>query len=169
MLSIPYHDGAFLKTEQEAVDAAHQARGHQVEALLKQIEILPDKDLPIFVVGDFNEPSHLDWTPEAAELGRHPINVSWPASLELTKAGFVDAYRVAHPDEINNPGYTWTPLTEVNDTNDHHDRIDFIYVKGENVKVEKVEMAGESEEHANIVVTPYPSDHRAVVATFALP
>ena len=35
-----------------------------MEKLLKQIKGLPDKDAPVFVVGDFNEPSHLDWTEE---------------------------------------------------------------------------------------------------------
>ena len=86
----------------------------------------------------------------------------------MAQAGFVDAYRAVHPDEIKHPGYTWTPTTKADDPNDHHDRIDFVYVKGKGVSMEDAALVGESSEHANIVVTPYPSDHRAVVATFTL-
>jgi hypothetical protein len=37
------------------------------------------------------------------------------------------------------------------------------------VKVRECEIVGESPEFADIVVQPYPSDHRAVVATVELP
>jgi exodeoxyribonuclease III len=36
------------------------------------------------------------------------------------------------------------------------------------LEVKKVNILGENEENADIVVSPYPSDHRAVVGTFAL-
>jgi exodeoxyribonuclease III len=36
------------------------------------------------------------------------------------------------------------------------------------VRVEKAEVVGERPERADIVVTPYPSDHRAVVATVVI-
>ena len=38
LLSIPYHDGAFLKTEQEAIAAAQDARGHQLVDLLSHLD-----------------------------------------------------------------------------------------------------------------------------------
>ena len=50
----------------------------------------------------------------------------------------------------------------------HHDRIDFVYFKGKGLKVTDAKIVGESQKNADIVVTPYPSDHRAVVATFTL-
>jgi hypothetical protein len=34
--------------------------------------------------------------------------------------------------------------------------------------VKKVEIVGEKEQRADIVVTPYPSDHRSVVVTVEL-
>ncbi len=37
------------------------------------------------------------------------------------------------------------------------------------MKVTDSKIIGENEENADIVVAPYPSDHRAVVATFTLP
>ncbi|MEN8716393.1 MAG: endonuclease/exonuclease/phosphatase family protein [Verrucomicrobiales bacterium] len=161
-------DTPFIKTEAEAIAAAKEARGGEIAALLKQIRSLPDQDAPVFVVGDFNEPSHLDWTEKAAESGRHPIKVAYPNSLAMSQAGFTDSYRSIYPDEMKKPGFTWSPAYQVDDPTTHHDRIDFVYFKGKGVEVIDTKIVGESKENADIVVSPYPSDHRAVVATFTL-
>jgi endonuclease/exonuclease/phosphatase family metal-dependent hydrolase len=158
----------FVKTEAETIEWAKKARGKEIAKLLKQIKDLPDKEAPVFVVGDFNEPSHLDWTKAAAKAGRHPIKVAYPTSTEMTKAGFSDSYRTIYPDEMKNPGITWSPAYRVGDPRTHHDRIDFVYFKGKGLQVKDVKILGENEENADIVITPYPSDHRAVVATFTL-
>ena len=63
----------FIKTEAEAIHWAKEARGTEIDKVLKVIRSVPDKNAPVFVVGDFNEPSHLDWTEAAAKAGRHPI------------------------------------------------------------------------------------------------
>jgi exodeoxyribonuclease-3 len=47
-------DTPFIKTEAEAIASARKARGGEISALLKQIRSLPDKETPVFVVGDFN-------------------------------------------------------------------------------------------------------------------
>ena len=120
------------------------------------------------MVGDFNEPSHLDWTEAAAKAGRHPIKVAYPNSLAMIKAGFKDSYRVIYPDEMKNPGLTWSPKYTADDSTTHLDRIDFVYFKGKGLKVKDVKIVGENKEKADIVVSPYPSDHRAVVASFNL-
>lgn len=159
----------FIKTEEEAIVGARAARGGEISSLLGQIRSLPDKEAPVFVVGDFNEPSHLDWTEKAAKSGRHPLKVAYPTSQEMAKAGFDDAWRTIYPDEIKKPGFTWSPLTKADDPKDHHDRIDFVYFRGKDIEVTDVKIVGENKENADIVVTPYPSDHRAVVATFTLP
>ena len=165
----PHRDTPFIKTEAEAIASARKARGGEISALLTQIRSLPDKETPVFVVGDFNEPSHFDWTEKAAQSGRHPIKVEYPNSKEMAKAGFTDAWRTVYPDEMKNPGFTWSPMYKTDDPTTHHDRIDFVYFKGKGVKLNGVKVVGENEENADIVVTPYPSDHRAVVATFMLP
>ena len=66
------------------------------------------------------------------------------------------------------PGYTWTPTTNDNDPNDHHDRIDFVLVSGREALITKAEIVGKRLENADIAVAPYPSDHRGVVATVTL-
>ncbi|MBP03162.1 MAG: endonuclease/exonuclease/phosphatase [Euryarchaeota archaeon] len=158
----------FIKTEAEAIEWAKKARGAEIAKVLRQIKSLPDKQAPVFVVGDFNEPSHLDWTEAAAKAGRHPIKVGYPTSTGMAKAGFSDSYRKIYPDEMKNPGITWSPAYKVGDPRTHHDRIDFVYFKGKGLEVKEVKIVGENEENADLVVTPYPSDHRAVVADFKL-
>ena len=162
------NDITFIKTEGETIDWAIKARGKDMAKLLKQIKDLSEKEAPIFVVGDFNEPSHLDWSEAAAKAGRHPIKVAYPTSTKMVKAGFTDSYRKIYPDEMKNPGITWSPAYKVGDPRTHHDRIDFVYFKGKGLEVKDVKILGESEENADIVVSPYPSDHRAVVASFKI-
>ena len=158
----------FIKTEAEAVQWAKKARGSIVAELLEQIRSIPDKEAPVFVVGDFNEPSHLDWTDAAAKSGRHPIKVAYPTSKAFVKAGFDDSYRTLYPDEMKNPGFTWSPAYKKDDPKTHHDRIDFVYFRGNGLQVTDAKIVGENKENADIVVSPYPSDHRAVVAKFTL-
>lgn len=166
LLDIPYGDAPFIKTEAQAIEWAKKARGDQVEALLKEIGEVAGKDSPVFVTGDFNEPSHLDWTRAAADKGMHPIKVAYPTSTAMIDAGFIDAYRKVHPSEIKKPGYTWTPNTKPNNPKDHHDRIDFVYYRGKSVKPKSAQIVGEHKDTSDIVMDPYPSDHRAVVVTF---
>jgi exonuclease III len=168
LLKIPYNDAPFITMEAEAIDEARKARAEQVTELLNEMEMVRSEGTPIFVTGDFNEPSSLDWTEAVEQAGRCPVAVRWPATATMHEAGFVDAYRQAHPDPLASPGYTWTPTTAEDDPLDRHDRIDFVLAAGGKVKVTAADVVGEKTERADIVVTPYPSDHRGVVATFEL-
>ena len=162
------NDITFIKTEAEAIEWAKKARGRELTKLLRLIRSIPDKQAPVFVVGDFNEPSHLDWTERAAKAVRHPIKVEYPNSLAMIKAGFTDAYRAIYRDEMKHPGYTWSSFYKFDDPTTHHDRIDFVYFKGKGIKLTEVKIVGENQKDADIVISPYPSDHRAVVANFKL-
>jgi len=64
---------------------------------------------------------------------------------------------------VSHPGWTWTPITREDDPADRHDRIDMI-ITGPGVVTTSVAIVGERPDRADIVVRPYPSDHRAVVA-----
>ena len=162
---IEYGPAPFVKTAAEAEDWAARTRGPAIDLLLAEVAAVEG---PVFVTGDFNEPSALDWTPAAVAAGQQPLAVNWPATARILGAGFTDAYRVAHPDPVARPAYTWTPKwTTEEDPTDKHDRIDFVLVRG--VTVTDAAIVGEGGPRSDITVTPWPSDHRAVVATVTLP
>lgn len=163
LLGIPYSSGAFLSTASEAIAAAQKARGEQVTRMLAEVSTATNQRDPVFVTGDFNEPSHLDWTAAVAAAKRCPLEVAWPTTKAVMDAGFTDGIRQLHPDPLKSPCYTWTPITSIHDPKDHHDRIDFVFSRGTKVSLKSAEIVGEKKENADIVVTPYPSDHRAVV------
>lgn len=169
LAGIPYGNGRFIKTAAEAVDEARKARGAQVERLLADLKPALAAGGVVFLTGDFNEPSHQDWTERVARAGRVPVAVEYPSTLAATKAGMRDAFRAAHPDELTRPGWTWTPTTAPTDPKDRHDRIDFVFFAGNGATLKSCAIVGEKPETADIVVQPYPSDHRAVVATFEIP
>jgi endonuclease/exonuclease/phosphatase family metal-dependent hydrolase len=169
LLNIPYADAPFIKTADEAITAARQARGGEVAGLLAEVAPAVARGETIFLTGDFNEPSHLDWTQRATQAGRCPLPVAYPTTLAVMNAGLKDSFRTLFPDEVAKPGVTWSPLTLPSDPKDHHDRIDFVFFAGPTVQAKHCEIVGESAKFADLVVLPYPSDHRAVVATFQLP
>src|SRR3989304_3257154 len=84
------------------------------------------------MTGDFNPPSHLDWTVEVAAVRPDVViyPVEWPVSKVLADAGLRDSYREAYPDPVAKPGFTWTPgsLEEIPD--EVHDRIDWALAAG---------------------------------------
>jgi exodeoxyribonuclease III len=169
LADIPYGTGRFIKTEAETIDEAKKARGRQVTALLADIQAVVEQGRPMFLTGDMNEPSHQDWTQAAADLGQCQIKVEYPTTKAITDQNFVDAFRVIHSDETKRRGHTWTPTKAADDPSERHDRIDYVFFHGSRLKVTGVEIVGEATEGgADIVVTPYPSDHRAVVAEFEL-
>ena len=165
LTGIEYGDAPLLDSAADAVEAAETARGRWVDLVVRHGDRLAEDVRLVAICGDFNEPSHLDWTARAVYSGRHPFAVAFPASRKLADAGFVDAYRAHRPDELEYPGFTWTPLAAAGDPSEHHDRIDFVYLKGEDLRIRSTAVAGESALTADIVVESWPSDHRAVVVS----
>jgi len=168
LLGIPYDGAPFLESAASAIAAANAARGAGMNLLLADLASVADV-AAVFVGGDFNEPSYRDWTERAAAIGRHPLAVQYPTTLRLETEGFIDTYRAMYPDEIAKPGYTWTPTTSADDKGDHHDRIDYVFVRAAGATVISAAVVGEKMPDAEVVVTPWPSDHRAVVATVSIP
>ena len=163
LLEIEYGNASFLETEEEAVAAAKAARGPALELFFEDLEESADA-AAVFLFGDFNEPSFRDWNYEAFKVGQQPLEVRWPTTLAVEKAGFVDAYREVYPNVVAKPAFTWTPSTNVTDPTDHHDRIDFVFAKADRIRVVDAAIVGEMSPEADLVVVPWPSDHRACVA-----
>jgi exodeoxyribonuclease III len=162
-LEIEYGNASFLETADELVAAAGKARGPALELFLEDLEESTDA-VAVFLFGDFNEPSFRDWNREAYKAGQQPLEVRWPSTFAVEKAGFVDAYREVYPNVVAKPAFTWTPTTNVTDPTDHHDRIDFLFAKADRIRVVDAAIVGEMAPEADVVVVPWPSDHRACVA-----
>jgi len=128
------------------------------------------ESVPLFLTGDFNTPSHLDWTAAMQRVRPDVIRypVVWPVTRMLMEAGFRDSYREAHPDPTRRLGYTWTagmpaPYVRPRET---LDRIDFVFARGP-IEVVRSQVLGEpGGDGVDISISPYPSDHRGVVSTF---
>jgi exodeoxyribonuclease-3 len=162
---IEYHDGVLITTSAEAVTQARLARGEPALGHLRELMPALESGLPVFLLGDFNEPSHLDWTPAAVEARGLACAVDWPTTRVFHDAGMRDAYRAVHPDPVAKPGFTWTPRP---DERDMMDRIDMIMYGGRGVLAYEALVAGEAAGAADLVISPWPSDHRAVLAVFNL-
>jgi endonuclease/exonuclease/phosphatase family metal-dependent hydrolase len=141
---------AVLKLERET-------RLPEIKPYLKPLSRLARRGVPVFLTGDFNSPSHLDWP-----------NLEWPVSKALADAGFRDSYRDVHPDAAARPGRTWTagyppPRIKPNET---LDRIDWVMATGPSTTVAS-RLVGESGgPDVDVTVDPWGSDHRAVASTF---
>jgi endonuclease/exonuclease/phosphatase family metal-dependent hydrolase len=154
---------------EEAVASARFSRFPEIQPVLEAMQDPLESGAPVFLVGDFNEPSHLDWTEAAAEAGLHlGLSVEWPTSKAITRHGLTDAWREVHPDETERPAPTWTTLDD--DPDEVHDRIDIIYFDGDSVEALDAFTLGhdENEPATDRAVEGYPSDHRSVVGVFGL-
>lgn len=168
-----FRDG-LITTESQAIASAQATRGASVNALLNGMSTALASGIPVFLTGDFNEPSHLDWTPAAAAAGLNfGKKVEWPTSKAIAGAGLIDAFRELRPDEVTDRGETWTPGYPAPsiDGNEVHDRIDFVYYAGLHVTPTAAQVIGydANDSNTDIGVQPYPSDHRSVVVEFNLP
>ena len=177
LMNVGYYQGDSIdpdtpEAELQAINSARIAHETEINKVLWDIKSILSSGEPVFLTGDFNEPSHLDWTTESAQARLHPLKVSFPTSKQVTEAGLKDAFRELFPDPVTVPGFTWPagtyPETPDSSVADPEDRIDFIYFTGEKVQVKNVQRLGEAADTSDISFANYPSDHRAVLATFEL-
>lgn len=170
----------YLKANPKATDEEvlasetdRSGRLKQANGLISHLESTGrlDEEVPLLVGGDWNCPSHLDWTEKASEHfdWRRPLKL--PVSLAMKEAGFTDAYRAIHPDPVEHPGLTWSPLFRVDDEGNPKpsNRIDRLYTKnpdeGATLVPVRATVFPEVLEDNEIPVREraFPSDHAAVL------
>lgn len=162
LLKVKYGPAPVAKNARQAINWAKKARGPSLGVLFKDLCEVCDA-CAVFIVGDFNEPSFRDWTNDAVKNQIQPIKVCWPTTLQIEQNGFKDVLRKFYPNEIKKPAFTWPTINAI-DQFLHYDRLDFIFIKSENFKINRVLVIGEKQPEADMVVNPWTSDHRAVVA-----
>ena len=127
--------------------------------------------IPLFVGGDFNTPSHEDYTASTA-TDHCGSTYQWPVTQVLTDIGMIDAFRENHLDPGMDPGNTWSPIYEINSGNnlpEPQDRIDLIFYIGQNITNLFCDLTTGMEEvnhYPNHLDNDWPSDHAAVVGQF---
>lgn len=167
------------------------ARDEQIKAFIEDATDEVAKGALVALGGDFNEPSHLDWTFETKDLYDHNgVVYNWDQSLALQQAGFVDSYRAVYPSAVTHPGFTYpsdNPLASISQLSwapaaDERERIDFIYfypdvrwkLTGATVMgpsgtiVNGIRVANDSEDVILEPLSSWASDHKALLVEFDL-
>jgi len=145
----------------------------------------------VIIGGDFNEPSHLDWTEKTKNMRDHQgLVVPWDVSVLLEKAGFKDSYRVMYPNPVTHPGFTYPANVEGVEINkltwapmaDERERIDYIhYYPNEALELVGVMIVAPkgdiyrakrdttlTADPLKLPVNVWPTDHKALIATFSI-
>jgi hypothetical protein len=154
----------------EVMQLERRLRLRALKPLLHRLPRLIARGVPVFLTGDFNSPSYLDWT-KAVSQARPKVKyaVRWPASKALADAGFGDSYRDVHPDPVADPGYTWSPGGPETRKHDFFDRIDWVLHAGPATTVSSLLVGERGNPQVDLAFKkPYPTDHRGVVSTFDL-
>lgn len=134
-----------------------------------QSDLANADNLPVFLTGDFNAPSHLDWIEATKDQHCGTGYVEWPTSKLPTDAGLVDSYRLVHPDPVSSPGITWSPIFLDNEgRREPLDRIDFVYHKGKKLTALASEpiIVGKPTPQPNQADNEWPSDHKAMLTVY---
>lgn len=175
----PY--AAFLPGATAETVLAEENRSERAAQMKRMLELMQpsfgeSKEHPVFLTGDFNGPSHLDWTEGTKASHGNVGPIAWPASGQVIAAGFVDSFRAAHPDPVAEPGNTWSAIHKGKEP---QDRIDFTYHMGAGVSVlsSRTFSAGvpttlgawtETKDFTPVKENRWPSDHFAVVTEYKL-
>ena len=141
------------------IESENEVRTSAMEEPFAAMSELLEDGYPIFLTGDFNQPSSLDYVEETAgSRPEIPEPVAWPVSEKLFELGFRDTYRETHPDPVKDPGIT---------QNRSGERIDYVYAAGPSTTVDSKLVGERGGEDVEIEGdAPWISDHRAVLSTF---
>ena len=140
------------------IKTENRVRTSTMEQPMEAMAKLIDDGYPLFLTGDFNQPSSLDYT--ADTVGTHDgidKPVPWPVSEKLFDLGFRDTYREIHPDPVKDPGITQERSGE---------RIDYVYAAGPSTTLDSKLVGEPGGEDVDIEAAPWTSDHRAVLSSF---
>ena len=142
---------------EEVIASENEVRTSAMEQPFAAMDELLADGYPIFLTGDFNQPSSLDYVEETVgSRPEIPEPVAWPVSEELFEMGFRDSYREIHPDPLEDPGTTHRS----------GERIDYVYAGGPSTTVDSQLVGERGGEGVEIEFDDWISDHQAVLSTF---
>lgn len=164
-----------------AAETKRSGRFSQAKGLLEHLkqEGHCNESVPVLLGGDFNCPSHLDWTKDTQRVFARRRALDLPVSQLVLDAGFEDTFRKIHPNPVQHPGITWSPMyrgsiSAEEGTPQSFERIDRLYVHKRNDELTSrlVPMAAQvlpvvwESDQIPAEARVFPSDHGAVVIDF---
>jgi endonuclease/exonuclease/phosphatase family metal-dependent hydrolase len=152
----------------EVIAGEEKTRVPEIAPVAEALAAVAAQGTPTFLAGDFNSPSHLDWTEATVGSRPHVIYpLAWPVTVTLEQQGFRDSFRDVHPDPVTDPGLTW-PAARPRSKDSWNpgptapaDRIDYVFATGPSTTTDSQVLTEDA-------VTPWPTDHRGLVSTFAV-
>jgi hypothetical protein len=164
-----YGPGDIMKAEEKS------GRVGQIKQIITAMssQIAAAGSIPVFLMGDFNAPSHLDWVSGHKGKNCGITSFQWPTSKVPTDAGLIDSFRVLHPNPISVEGNTWSPIYPFHDGDsggfEPQDRIDFIYHAGNVVVTDsQTYWLGKPAAPPNHESNEWTSDHAAVLSMYRI-
>jgi endonuclease/exonuclease/phosphatase family metal-dependent hydrolase len=160
-------------SKKKVIRTERAVRVPDLRPFLRATAGLAGDGIATFVVGDFNSPSHEDWT--QATVGLRPqlrFPLAWPVTKLMSRKGFTDSWRTVHPDPVADEGLTWPAARPHSDSSWNprrdapKDRIDQIWSAGPATATSSELIGERGGPEVGISVEPWGSDHRAVVSTF---
>jgi len=164
----------------EVTREAVKTRKEEVIGFMSAVETQTRQGRHCLLAGDFNEPSH---------LSRSSMGIRWPCSKAAEEAGLIDCYST-HCLRTKSPmldSWTWSWIKYLAQASSSErkfimshgeisDRIDYIYLATPSPKtnprslvdLKSCVLVGDNLECAEVVDSPWPSDHAAVLATFVI-
>ena len=92
---------------EEVLASEDEVRTGSIEVLTPDVRTLLGEGYPVFLTGDLNQPSSLDYTEETIGMREGVTEaIPWTVSEALLDAGLRDSFREIHPDPVENPGIT---------------------------------------------------------------
>ncbi len=151
----------------EVLASEDEVRTDSIRIQTPDMQELSAAGYPVFLTGDFNQPSSLDYAEETVGT-REGITepVPWTVSEALFDVGMRDTFREIHTDPVENPGIT-------KDNPDFRsggfgDRIDYVYAGGPVTTLDSKLVGETGGPDVDLEYDPWTSDHRAVLSTFEL-
>lgn len=189
------YDGSSWRKEEPCIDLEEvlrintaSRRDDGIRAFIAEARKDLDLGRSVVIGGDFNEPSHLDWTSRTSRLyDHHGLVIPWTVTTLLQQAGYRDAFRTIYPNERKHPGFTYpadNPLVEIKRLTwapqaDERERIDYIFYQGPGLCAIQARIFGPEGSIARGARTPdtshdtflspigtWPSDHKGLLVTF---
>lgn len=151
---------------QREIDSGRTPQIMSITADIKKLLGNADK-VPVFLTGDFNAPSQLDWNNATKDAHCGVGYFEWPTSKYPLAIGLKDTFRELYPDPVKFPAFTWSPVHTA--AQEPPDRIDFMYHGGGVTALRsKPNMVGKPMLVPDQWENEWPTDHKSFESLYQL-